>query len=347
MPLSRMWCTRVVISRAPDPPRGCPSAIAPPLGFSAFSSAPRSLSQASGTGAKASLTSNAPMSEIDRPDFFSAFCVAGIGACSIGIGSAAARAAVCTRASGVRPCAAANSLVVISSAAEPSEICEELPAWMTPSSLKAGLSEPSFSMVPPRRTPSSVSITTPSGLVTGAIWFLNRPSSMAAAAFSCDASENSSSCWRDRPHRSAICSAPMPWFGNSSPYRSMYIVPSGLAVKDEPIGVRDMTSTPPATARSYCPETTPAAAKWTDCWRTALAVDRRARDRLRPAGRQDRSAGDVEGLLADLHDAAPDDVVDQCRVDTGPLDDRLQDQGRQVSGVDAREAAVALADGGA
>ena len=33
-----------------------------------------------------------------------------------------------------------------------------------------------------------------------------------------------------------------------------------------PIGVRDMTSTPPATATSYCPLSTPAAAKWTACW---------------------------------------------------------------------------------
>ena len=54
-------------SRAPEPPSGWPSAIAPPLGFSAFSSDRRrrrrySASQASGTDAKASLTSNAPIS---------------------------------------------------------------------------------------------------------------------------------------------------------------------------------------------------------------------------------------------------------------------------------------------
>ena len=40
MPSSRMWCTRVVISRAPLAPSGWPRAIAPPLGFRALASAP-------------------------------------------------------------------------------------------------------------------------------------------------------------------------------------------------------------------------------------------------------------------------------------------------------------------
>src|SRR5882757_9928947 len=65
---------------APEPPSGWPSAIAPPFGLSFFSSAPMSFSQASGTGANASLTSNTPMSSSLRPDFLSAFWVARIGA---------------------------------------------------------------------------------------------------------------------------------------------------------------------------------------------------------------------------------------------------------------------------
>ena len=32
------------------------------------------------------------------------------------------------------------------------------------------------------------------------------------------------------------------------------------------MGTLLMDSTPPATAKSYCPAITPAAAKWTDCW---------------------------------------------------------------------------------
>lgn len=33
MPLSRMWWTRVVMMRAPEPPMGWPMAMAPPSGF--------------------------------------------------------------------------------------------------------------------------------------------------------------------------------------------------------------------------------------------------------------------------------------------------------------------------
>ena len=68
------------------------------------------------------------MSPTDRPDFFSAFAVAGIGAVSMITGSSPASTAVCTRASGFRPSSRAFSDVVISSAAEPSLICEEFPA---------------------------------------------------------------------------------------------------------------------------------------------------------------------------------------------------------------------------
>ena len=56
--------------------------------------------------------------------------LAGIGAVSMMIGSPPASTAVWIRAIGVRPSSAAFSLVVISSAADPSEICEELPAVM-------------------------------------------------------------------------------------------------------------------------------------------------------------------------------------------------------------------------
>ncbi len=50
----------------------------------------------------------------------SAFSVAGIGAVSIITGSAPARTAVCTRASGLSPSSLARSPVIISNAAEPS-----------------------------------------------------------------------------------------------------------------------------------------------------------------------------------------------------------------------------------
>ena len=126
--------------RAPEPPSGWPSAIAPPFGLSCFSSAPMSFNHASGTGANASLTSKTPMSASLRPERFNAFSVAGIGAVSIITGIGAGDVAVCTLAIGLRPYDFAYSADTSSSAAAPSEICDELPAWMTPSSLNAGLS---------------------------------------------------------------------------------------------------------------------------------------------------------------------------------------------------------------
>src|SRR6516162_7458316 len=82
-----MWCTIRVIKMAPDAPRGCPTAIAPPSGLSLAWSAPVSASQASGTLANASLTSKAPMSSMVRPARLSTLAVAGIGAVSMVTGS--------------------------------------------------------------------------------------------------------------------------------------------------------------------------------------------------------------------------------------------------------------------
>jgi hypothetical protein len=92
---------------------------------------------------------------------------------------------------------------------------------------------------------------------------------MAAAAFSCEPRENSSSWVRERPQRSAIISAPIPWFGGTPLYSVVSADPDGFAPWvpiDEPIGTRLIDSTPPATTTSYWPLTRPAAAKCTDCW---------------------------------------------------------------------------------
>ena len=86
------------------------------------SSAPMSVGRASGTDGKASLTSKAPISSIFRPDLASAFWVAGMGAVSMGMGAAPITTAVWMRAIGVSPWAAANSDVVISSAALPAQV---------------------------------------------------------------------------------------------------------------------------------------------------------------------------------------------------------------------------------
>ncbi|KLL95357.1 hypothetical protein NJ76_27420 [Rhodococcus sp. IITR03] len=97
------------------------------------------------------------------------------------------------------PSSRAFSGVVTSNAAAPSEICDELPAWMTPSSAKAGFRPASFSTVDPRRTPSSTD-TTPASVGTGTICASNAPRSSAAAARSCESTENSSRRVREKPH---------------------------------------------------------------------------------------------------------------------------------------------------
>ena len=78
--------------------------------------------------------------------------------------------------------------------------------------------------------------------------------------------------------------------------------------------------------------------------RPALAVDGHARDGLRPAGGQQRGAADVEGLLAGLHDAAPDDVVDDLGVDAGLVDQPVEDLRGQIGRVHPGQSAVALPD---
>ena len=57
------------------------------------------------------------------------------------------------RARGFTPSSSAFSRVIRSTAAAPSEICEELPAVTRPSSLNAGLSSASVSTVVPGRMP--------------------------------------------------------------------------------------------------------------------------------------------------------------------------------------------------
>jgi len=78
---------------------------------------------------------------------------------------------------------------MISRAAAPSLICDELPAVTFPSGLKAGFSVASFSTLESGRTPSSRANTPPSAPDTATISFSNRPSSRARAARWCDCTE--------------------------------------------------------------------------------------------------------------------------------------------------------------
>ena len=59
--------SKVVINLVPVAPSGCPSAMAPPLTFNLARSAPSSFAHATGTEAKASLTSYKSMSSMASP----------------------------------------------------------------------------------------------------------------------------------------------------------------------------------------------------------------------------------------------------------------------------------------
>ena len=92
-------------------------------------------------------------------------------------------------------------------------------------------------------------------------------------------------------------SALMPCGTWTTVLRSFWLWPSIIA-SSEPIGTRDMLSTPPPTAQSWKPLTTPMAAKFTACRPepqkrlsvTPVTV-------VGPAGGEDRVARDARALL--------------------------------------------------
>src|SRR5438552_1722700 len=138
--------SKVAMRRAPLPPSGWPSAIAPPCRFTFSRSAPTSRSHARMTGANASLISTASMSASVSFERSRIARVAGIGPVSMITGSTPPSANVWKRARGRRPSTRAFSFSMTSTAAAPSVIWLELPAVMRPSGLNAGFSAPSFSI---------------------------------------------------------------------------------------------------------------------------------------------------------------------------------------------------------
>ncbi len=134
------------------------------------------------------------------------FAVAGIGPSSIFTGSQPTDVWSTIRARGVSPSASAFSRAISRTAAAPSEICDELPAVMRPSGLKAGLSCESFSSDVSGRMPWSA--VKP---LIGAISRANQPLSVAWAALRWESTASWSSSERGISHCSAISSAPIPW----------------------------------------------------------------------------------------------------------------------------------------
>ena len=269
-----------------------------------------SRSQASTTDAKASLISTRSMSSSDSFALASTSSVAGMGAVSMIWGSLAATAKVWKRARGAGPSDDARSSLMISTAAAPSEICDDVPAVTVPVSEKAGFSPASFSSEVSRRTPSSASSSPltsaapgTSGCTrasSGTISLAKRPSSVARAARWCERSANSSiSSRRDLP-------APGDLLG------ALALVDQLEALRVErPVGLAR-----PGLGRR--PDRHPAHRLHAGAdghvhgarhdglggevdgllGRAALAVDRRAGHRLGEPRRQRGVAGDVHRLLA-------------------------------------------------
>ena len=148
--------------------------------------------------------------------------VAGMTAVSMICGSLAATANVWKRARGRNPSAAARSSLMTSTAAAPSEICDDVPAVTAPSSENAGRSDASLSRLVSRRTPSSLASLPPvpsgaSSVRTGSgrISLAKRPSSVAWAARRCDSRASTSMSAREMCQRRAISSAHSPWWISS------------------------------------------------------------------------------------------------------------------------------------
>jgi hypothetical protein len=69
----------------------------------------------------------------------------------------------------------------------------------------------------------------------------------------------------------------------------------------------------------------------------ALTVHGRAGDGLQDASGEHGVAGDVQGLIAGLGDAARDDVVDRGRLDVVPSEEDAECVGEQGHGVHVRQ----------
>ena len=78
--------------------------------------------------------------------------------------------------------------------------------------------------------------------------------------------------------------------------------------------------------------------------RTALTVDGHPGNVLRESRCEPGHTGDVAGLAADGVDATEDHVVDVTGVDTGALDQCLDDVRTEIDGVHAGQRAAPLAD---
>ena len=237
-------------------------------------------------------------------------------------------------------------------AAEPSTIELEFPAVTTPSALKAGCSEASFSSDVSRRGVSSTAKRTtapPAPTSTGMISFSNLPSSLAATARRWDSSEYSSSASRLRPHSSAMTSAEIPCgtIGQRSPIFSL------TAPQPDVAEVRAHRHA--GHVLDACRDDDVEVARLYRGCRierrlqrgAALPVDGGCTDGLGPARDEDGAPPDVQRLLADLRDAAHLHVLDLARIEVDAADESVQNLCGELVGANLGKRSVPPPDRGA
>ena len=167
---------------------------------------------------------------------------------------------------------------------------------------------------------SRSSTTLPSGSRTGTSEFEKRPSFCAIAQRRWLSAAKASRSPREKPSSVAIRSAEMPCGTNGCSSTRCGLLPSRPPPVD-PIGTRDIDSTPPPITRSCWPAITPIAAKFTACWpepQKRFRVTPLARLRI-PARGEHGVARDAGGLVVDVRDAAGDEVLDVRGIDAGAL----------------------------
>ena len=244
---------------------------------------------------------------------------------------------------------------MISTADAPSEICDELPAVIEPSSLKAGLSLASVSVVVPSRMPSSVrelllraveldddrdDLVLEATLVAG-----DRGALLALGAERVEVVAGQAVLLGD--HLGADALRRQAGVGVAVELRLREREAHALddrcthrrAGHDlDAGGDDDVVCAGDDALRAEVHRLLA---------RTALAVDGGSGDRLGPTGGEHGVAADVERLLTDLHDAPHDHVVDEFGVEVVALLEGLEHLGSEGGGMPVLELSVALAAGGA
>ncbi len=244
------------------------------------------------------------MSVTSRPARARALRAAGAGPVSMMVGSLPTTAALTILARGVSPRSAAARSLPISIAAAPSTIWEELPAVCTcrmrstvgyrsiatasnpaaPIAAKLGSSAASPSRVVSGRIASSwSSTTTPFWSITGTSDLAKYPLSRACVARCWERSAYRSTSSRVNPSSVATRSALTPC--GTNPMARLVSGSIAQAPPSDPIGTRDIDSTPPATTRSSYPERTLHAARL-----TASRPDAQNRFTCTPAARRSQPA---------------------------------------------------------